>query len=169
MESLVNYPLMWTAYFLAGIVAFWCWGQMAVKSVNKGLRYHIYSAVGAVIIFTPVPFSSAMPHILAPGFIAFPFTLLSGDVAMVGTQVGWYLLAAFLALIPIATATYLGRFNRSIKHSTQADKAKQPTARQKFNPSAAKSLSAKRLSGNPPSGNASTAASPRKRSSSRTV
>ena len=99
MESLTDYYAFWAVYILAGLLGFWCWGKMAFWVKERGAAYHIYSAVGAVIIFTPVPVPDASIEVLSPGFIAVPFALISDGLAGLEQFVPWFSVAAGIALI----------------------------------------------------------------------
>ena len=99
MESLTDYYAFWAIYILAGLLAFWCWGKMAFWVKQRGVAYHIYSAVGAIIIFTPVPVPDASVEVLSPGFIAVPFALISDGLAGINQFIPWFSAAAGIALI----------------------------------------------------------------------
>lgn len=81
MEGLNDYLFFWGLYLLAGLIGFWCWGRMAFWVKDKGLFYHLYSAVGAILIFTPVPVAGDLPIQLAPGFIVVVFNVISLGMA----------------------------------------------------------------------------------------
>jgi len=104
MESVADYYLYWAVYLLAAVAGFWCWGRIPFWVRNRGVAYHIYSAVGAVIIFTPLPVVSGAGQTLSPGFVALPFTLISEGIDGVTPFAVWYLTAAGLA----AFATLVG-------------------------------------------------------------
>ena len=99
MESLTDYYAFWAIYILAGLLAFWCWGKMAFWVKQRGVAYHIYSAVGAIIIFTPVPVPDASVEVLSPGFIAVPFALISEGLAGLEQFVTWFSVSAGIALL----------------------------------------------------------------------
>ena len=81
MESLNDYLFFWGLYFLAGLAGFWCWGKMAFWVKTKGLFYHLYSALGAILIFTPAPVAGDLSIQLAPGFIVLMFHIISQGIA----------------------------------------------------------------------------------------
>ena len=99
MESLTDYYTFWAIYIVAGLLAFWCWGKMAFWVNERGVAYHIYSAVGAIIIFTPVPVPEASMEVLSPGFIAVPFALISDGLAGLEQFVAWFSVSAGIALV----------------------------------------------------------------------
>jgi len=102
MESVSDYYLFWGIYLVAAVAGFWCWGRMAFWVSQRGIFYHLYSALGAVLIFTPVAVPDASGA-LAPGFIAVAFTLISqgmgSGVSALAEFALWYGVASIIALV----------------------------------------------------------------------
>ena len=108
MEGLMEYTHAWSIYVAAGLVALWCWGRMAFWVKHYGLGYHLFSAVGAVLIFTPVPVDVMSSDYLAPGFLAVALAYLGHDQALLGYYGVWYLVTLVIALVVVAAAAAAG-------------------------------------------------------------
>ncbi|WP_370314840.1 hypothetical protein [Thalassolituus sp.] len=89
MEGLNSYFAFWVIYLAAGTLGYWCWGKMAFWVTSRGLPYHLFSALGAVIVFTPVPVA-AESSFLAPGAVVIAFSLISGTLAELDYTAIWY-------------------------------------------------------------------------------
>jgi hypothetical protein len=137
MESLTDYYAFWAVYILAGLLGFWCWGKMAFWVKARGIGYHIYSAIGAIIIFTPVPVPDADTEVLSPGFIAAPFALISEGVAGLELFIPWFAVSAGIALSVTFVALLAGLAPKSDKQKEGGKPSAKPvrkTAPVKGNP-----------------------------------
>ena len=127
MESVSDYYLFWGIYLIAALVGFWCWGKMAFWVSQQGVLYHLYSALGAVLIFTPVAVPEASGA-LAPGFIAVAFSLISlgvgAGLSSLAEFAPWYGAASVLALVATAIGFIAGLT------PTLAEENSQSTSRQ---------------------------------------
>ncbi|MEC8443369.1 MAG: hypothetical protein VXZ05_04100 [Pseudomonadota bacterium] len=110
MESLSTYPLFWLLYLVAGVIAYGCWGRMAFWVKQPGIGYHLYASLGAIIIFTPVAIPGDGMTLLAPGFVAVPFTLIQEGVSALHTFLPWYAAALTLALIAVIVGSVIEAF-----------------------------------------------------------
>lgn len=108
MESLSDYLLYWGLYFLAGLAGLWCWGRMAFWVKQRGLFYHLYSAIGAILIFTPVPVAGDMPIQLAPGVIVLLFSVISDGLGAVNHYALVYGASATLAFSVVFVGVLAG-------------------------------------------------------------
>jgi len=96
MESLNGYLTFWGLYLAFGFLGYWCWVKMAFWVESRGLFYHLYSAVGAVVIFTPVPVAVDSAF-YSPGAVVIGFAAISGSFSDVGYLALWYGVASALA------------------------------------------------------------------------
>ena len=108
MESIMEYTNVWAVYLAAGLIGLWCWGRMAFWVKHYGVIYHLYSALGAVLIFTPVPVTMDSAAYLAPGFLAVAVALLSHDQTLLNYYGIWYLITLVLALMTVAGCAAAG-------------------------------------------------------------
>ena len=129
MESIMEYTNVWAVYLAAGLIGLWCWGRMAIWVKHYGVIYHLYSALGAVLIFTPVPVSMDSVAYLAPGFLAVAVALLSHDQTLLNYYGIWYLITLVLALITVAGCAAAGLMPAA--QSSAGKLTSKPTQRQK--------------------------------------
>jgi hypothetical protein len=106
MESVASYYTYWAVYMAAALIGYWCWGRMAFWVAERGVVYHLYSAVGAVLIFTPLPVTG-QEQTLAPGFVAIAFTFISEGFSGVYEFAVWYLASTVLAGIALIVGLIL--------------------------------------------------------------
>ena len=125
MESLNDNLFFWTLYLLSGFVGFWCWGKMVFWVKTRGLFYHLYSAVGAVLIFTPAPVAGDLPMQLAPGVIVLVFNVISHGVAGFDGYISLFSASFSLALFTVMIAVLAG-LAPSKAVSSQSEKRKEP-------------------------------------------
>ncbi len=109
MESLNEYTNVLAVYLAAGLIGLWCWGRMAFWVKNYGLAYHLFSALGAVLIFTPVPVEMASSDYLAPGFLAVAVAFISQDQGLLSYYGVWYLITFVIALVTVMAFTAAGQ------------------------------------------------------------
>lgn len=108
MESIMEYTNVWAVYLAAGLIGLWCWGRMAFWVKHYGVIYHLYSALGAVLIFTPVPVTMDSAAYLAPGFLAVAVAVLGQDQTLLSYYGIWYLITLVIALITVAGCAAAG-------------------------------------------------------------
>ena len=108
MEGIIEYKIFWAIYLTAGLVGLWCWGKIAFWVKTPGLFYHIFSAMGAILIFTPVPISIYMGQQLAPGFVVVAFTLISEGQTGIQYTYLWYGISTVLAFATVFIAFFAG-------------------------------------------------------------
>lgn len=116
MESVASYYTYWTVYMVAALIGFWCWVRMAFWVAERGVVYHLYSALGAVLIFTPLPVTG-QEQTLAPGFVAIAFTFISEGLSGLYEFAVWYLASAVLAVVALIVGLIL------VKPETKAKKS----------------------------------------------
>ncbi|MEK9710939.1 MAG: hypothetical protein VW258_00080 [Thalassolituus sp.] len=138
MESVSDYYLFWGIYIAAGVAGFWCWGRMLFWLRHKGVGYHLYSAIGAVLIFTPVAVPES-PSSLAPGFIAVAFSLISSGVGSLAEFAPWYGVASAIACFVTIAALVAGiapsvAEDATEKHARKAKSDPRNTKHVKGNP-----------------------------------
>lgn len=108
MESLNDNLFFWGLYLLAGLVGYWCWGKMAFWVKNRGFFYHLYSALGAVLIFTPAPVAGDLTMQLAPGVIVLVFNVISHGVAGFDDYILLFSASSVLALSTVFISVLAG-------------------------------------------------------------
>ena len=130
MESLSEYTNVWALYLAAGLIGLWCWGRMAFWVKSYGLGYHLFSALGAVLIFTPVPVDMASSEYLAPGFLAAVVAFISHDQSLLSYYGIWYLITLVIALVTVMAFTAAGQLP-SQKAGHRPSAARKTSRRQK--------------------------------------
>ncbi len=133
MESIMEYTNVWAVYLAAGLIGLWCWGRMAFWVKHYGVIYHLYSALGAVLIFTPVPVTMDSAAYLAPGFLAVAVALLSHDQTLLNYYGIWYLITLVLALITVAGCSAAGLMPKvnTVRASQASDSDRSESAQSK--------------------------------------
>ena len=134
MESLSTYMSFWLIYLASGLLGYWCWGRMFSWMKRRGLAYHLVSAAGAVLIFTPVPVAPESPAFLAPGFVVVGFGLLSGELASMGYLGLWFGASAVMAfgitfIMSLAGLLPVGDWSPASANATEPAPRKAPVRR----------------------------------------
>lgn len=108
MEGIIDYWAFWAAYIAAGLIGLWCWGKLIFWVKTPGLFHHLFSALGAILIFTPAPINEHMGQQLAPAIFPLVFNFASEGVAGIGYLAIWYGISSVLAFAIVWMAYFAG-------------------------------------------------------------
>jgi hypothetical protein len=95
VDSVITYGQFWLLYLVSALVAYWCWGKLLFWVKTPGVGYYLFSLIGAVLIFTPVPIEQGSMY-WAPGFLVVAFTFLISGPESINYCIPWF--AAALAI-----------------------------------------------------------------------
>jgi hypothetical protein len=104
------YGQFWLLYLVFALVAYWCWGKLLFWVKTPGIGYHLFSLIGAVLIFTPVPIEPESMY-WAPGFLVVAFTFLISGTESVQYCIPWFASALAIGAVALGVGL-LGFFYR---------------------------------------------------------